>query len=114
MKVNERPEFVPRRSRLREKKRTARAGQARTRRTKIRGGGEETVRLDYDTWPHESSELDGKEFLVYVKLRAWPRQKNELDCEPYKSYRITLCELIRRKRNDPEWRGSTRQSSRSG
>ena len=61
--------------------------------------------LDYDMWPHESAELDTKEFLVYVKLRAWRlAKKNELECEPYKiCQNRTLCELIRRRRNDPKW-----------
>lgn len=61
--------------------------------------------LDYDVWPHESAELDTKEFLIYVKLRAWRlAKKNELECEPYKiCQNRTLCELIRRRRNDSEW-----------
>ena len=108
MKVKaERPEFVPRRSkRLRRKEEdSARRSSEDEEDGNPEAEVEDTVRLDYDTWPHESSELDGKEFLVYVKLRAWRlAKKNELDCEPYKiCQNRTLCELIRRKRNDPEW-----------
>ena len=67
--------------------------------------GESGPVLDYDVWPHESAELDTKEFLIYVKLRAWRlEKKNELECEPYKiCQNRTLCELIRRRRNDPKW-----------
>ena len=66
---------------------------------------EEGPRVDYLVWPHESSELDSNEFLIYVKLRAWRlKKKNELQCEPYKiCMNRTLCELIRRCRNDRKW-----------
>lgn len=69
------------------------------------GSDEESTMLDYDIWPRESAELDSKEFLIYVKLRAWRlMKKNELECEPYKiCQNRTLCEMIRRRRNDQNW-----------
>ena len=61
--------------------------------------------IDYDYLPKEPDELDDDEFQVYTSLRAWRlRRKNELEVEPYKiCQNRTLCELIRRVRNDPKW-----------
>ena len=61
--------------------------------------------IDYDYLPKEPDELDDDEFQVYTSLRAWRlRRKNELEVEPYKiCQNRTLCELIRRVRNDPSW-----------
>ena len=58
--------------------------------------------VNYDVMPKETELLDDKEFQVYVTLRAWRlRRKNELEVEPYKiCQNRTLCELIRRRRND--------------
>jgi hypothetical protein len=52
--------------------------------------------------PDEPERLDDDEFQVYVSLRAWRlRRKNELEIEPYKiCQNRTLCELIRRRRNN--------------
>ncbi len=61
---------------------------------------EDTV--DYERMPDEPERLDDEEFQVYVSLRAWRLgRKNELEIEPYKiCQNRTLCELIRRRRND--------------
>lgn len=61
--------------------------------------------IDYDYLPQEPDQLDDDEFQVYTSLRAWRlRRKNELEVEPYKiCQNRTLCELIRRVRNDPCW-----------
>ena len=57
---------------------------------------------DYERLPDEPERLDDEEFQVYVSLRAWRLgRKNELEIEPYKiCQNRTLCELIRRRRND--------------
>lgn len=64
---------------------------------------EDTV--DYERMPDEPERLDDEEFQVYVSLRAWRlRRKNELEIEPYKiCQNRTLCELIRRRRNDAKF-----------
>ena len=61
--------------------------------------------IDYDCLPQDPDQLDDDEFQVYTSLRAWRlRRKNELEVEPYKiCQNRTLCELIRRVRNDPSW-----------
>lgn len=61
--------------------------------------------LEYDSMPKEPEDLDDDEFQVYVSLRAWRlRRKNELDVEPYKiCQNRTLCELIRKRRNDAQF-----------
>ena len=63
---------------------------------------EEEIEVNYDVMPKEPEQLDDDEFQVYVSLRAWRlRRKNELEVEPYKiCQNRTLCELIRKKRND--------------
>lgn len=61
--------------------------------------------IDYTHLPQEPEQLDDDEFQVYASLRAWRlRRKNELQVEPYKiCQNRTLCELIRRVRNDKSW-----------
>ena len=63
---------------------------------------EEEMEVNYDVMPKEPEQLDDDEFQVYVSLRAWRlRRKNELEVEPYKiCQNRTLCELIRKKRNN--------------
>lgn len=58
--------------------------------------------VNYATMPQKPEELDDNEFQIYAKLRAWRlRRKNELEVEPYKiCQNRTLCELIRRRRNN--------------
>lgn len=58
--------------------------------------------VNYATMPQKPEELDDNEFQIYAKLRAWRiRRKNELLVEPYKiCQNRTLCELIRRRRNN--------------
>lgn len=68
---------------------------------------EEDIEIDYSDkqFPKEPLYLDDDEFQVYTSLRAWRlRRKNELEVEPYKiCQNRTLCELIRRVRNNPTW-----------
>lgn len=66
---------------------------------------EESEAVDYKRLAKEPHELDDFEFQVYTNLRAWRLQrKNELEVEPYKiCQNRTLCELIRRVRNDSTW-----------
>ena len=66
---------------------------------------EEDASVDYNRMPDEPERLDDDEFQVYVSLRSWRlRRKNELEIEPYKiCQNRTLCELIRRRRNDPKF-----------
>lgn len=61
--------------------------------------------IDYELIPETSEELDDHEFQVYVILRAWRlKTSRELDIEPYKvCQNRTLAELVRRRRNDPNW-----------
>jgi hypothetical protein len=71
-------------------------------------GGEDSTapdpdgKVNYVLTPQEAEQLDDHEFQVYAALRAWRlRRKNELEVEPYKiCQNRTLCELIRRRRND--------------
>ena len=72
--------------------------------------GEATPLIDEDTvnyerMPDDPESLDDDEFQVYVSLRSWRlRRKNELEIEPYKiCQNRTLCELIRRRRNDAQF-----------
>ena len=55
-----------------------------------------------DGWPTEPAYLDDYEFQIYAELRKWRLvRKKELDIEPYKiCQNRTLCELIRRRRNN--------------
>ena len=66
---------------------------------------EDAIDLTYDDLPVEPTQLDEHEFLVYVALRKWRLdRKRELDIEPYKiCQNRTLCELIRRRRNDVDY-----------
>lgn len=59
-------------------------------------------KVNYASMPQEADELDDHEFQVYAALRSWRLlRKNELEVEPYKiCQNRTLCELIRRRRND--------------
>ena len=61
--------------------------------------------IDYNRMPQNPNELDDDEFRVYISLRAWRlRRKNELEVEPFKiCQNRTLCELIRKRRNDDQF-----------
>ena len=66
--------------------------------------------IDYESMPVEPQHLDDDEFEVYVSLRAWRLGRcRELEIEPYKvCQNRTLCEITRRRRNDPTFcRGDT-------
>ena len=67
--------------------------------------GAEQTEIDYDSYPQESQDLDDFEFKNYSLLRKWRLDLcRELDTEPYKIFQNrTLCEIIRRRRNDPDW-----------
>ena len=69
------------------------------------GAESEPPRVDYDAWPEEPAELDDSEFEVFAALRRWRlKRKRELDIEAYKiCQNRTLCELVRRRRNDASW-----------
>jgi superfamily II DNA helicase RecQ len=56
-------------------------------------------------YPEESKELDDFEFEIFVKLRKWRLDKSRAqDVEPYKIFQNrTMCEAIRRRRNDDNW-----------
>lgn len=68
--------------------------------------------IDYTVMPVEPEHLDDPEFEVYVALKAWRLRKcREIAVQRgevrYEAYKIcqnrTLCELVRRKRNDPQF-----------
>lgn len=65
----------------------------------------EPVDVDYDTIPQTSEQLDDFEFKNYAILRKWRAGRcKELETEPYKiCQNRTLCEVIRRRRNDDNW-----------
>ena len=69
----------------------------------------------YTHLPKEPDQLDDDEFQVYANLRSWRLcRKNELEVEPYKiCQNRTLCELIRRVRNDYLWGTTTSSSANS-
>jgi len=74
------------------------------------------VIISYTQMPQNPDQLDDDEFGIYASLRAWRlRRKNELEVEPYKiCQNRTLCELIRRARNDCLWgRRTTRTRTRT-
>ena len=75
------------------------------------GMNEGGPRVDYSLLPVDPAELDDNEFEVFAALRKWRlKRKRELDIEPYKiCQNRTLCELVRRRRNDANWavRGKT-------
>lgn len=64
-----------------------------------------TTDVDYDLFPQASEELDDFEFKNYAILRQWRAGRcRELETEPYKiCQNRTLCEVIRRRRNDNNW-----------
>ena len=72
---------------------------------------EEESIFSYDTMPRESLELDDNEFQIYAILRAWRQRRckeiTEEKGESFEPYMILpnrpICEIIRRKRNDPSW-----------
>jgi hypothetical protein len=60
-------------------------------------------KIDYAReWPLDADELDDHEYLIFIKLRKWRVvRKRELQIEAYKiSQNRTLCELVRRRRNE--------------
>ena len=63
---------------------------------------DEEPAIDYEQMPVEPQHLDDAEFEVYVALRAWRLARcRELQTEAYKiCQNRTLCELVRRRRND--------------
>jgi len=74
------------------------------------------VIISYTQMPQNPDQLDDDEFGIYASFRAWRlRRKNELEVEPYKiCQNRTLCELIRRARNDCLWgRRTTRTRTRT-
>eukprot|EP00939_MAST-03C_sp_MAST-3C-sp1_P004301 g4301.t1 len=66
---------------------------------------EEGTGIDYTRMPVEPEYLDDLEFEVYAILRGWRlKKKRELQIEPYKIFQNrTLCEVVRRRRNDAQW-----------
>ena len=68
-------------------------------------GEEEEPVVNYSTHPQIPQELDDHEFEIYTAIRKWRLdRKNELQVEPYKiCQNRTICELIRRRRNDKSW-----------
>ena len=69
------------------------------------GTEEEEPTVNYFTNPQIPQELDDHEFEIYTAVRKWRlERKNELQVEPYKiCQNRTICELIRRRRNDKSW-----------
>lgn len=61
--------------------------------------------IDYDRMPQDPEQLDDVEFQIYVELKKWRLLRcRELEIEPYAVFQNrTLCEFIRRKRNDANW-----------
>lgn len=108
VKRNGRPSVTTRSSkRLRELKDGKQISHKEVAEDDIPGGEDLTVsaledEVNYVLMPQEPEQLDDHEFQVYAALRAWRlRRKNELEVEPYKiCQNRTLCELIRRRRND--------------
>ena len=70
-------------------------------------------KLSSSVLPEESDQLDDHEFQVYASLRAWRlRRSKELEIEPYKVCRNrTLCEIIRRKRNEAVFASRTKNGN---
>jgi len=68
-------------------------------------GSDDDGTIKYYEMPREPESLDDEEFLIYVKLRKWRLIRHrELCLEPYKIFQNrTLCEMVRRKRNDKNW-----------
>ena len=61
--------------------------------------------VDYTRLPQAYDEIDDHEFLVFNILRKWRKTvSDELEIEPYKVFQNrTLCEWIRRRRNEPSF-----------
>jgi len=61
--------------------------------------------INYDMIPNHPSQLDDYEFEVYVVCKAWRLEKShEKNIESYKIFHNdTLCDMIRRKRNNTNW-----------
>eukprot|EP00548_Thalassiothrix_antarctica_P011664 CAMPEP_0194161766 /NCGR_PEP_ID=MMETSP0152-20130528/79121_1 /TAXON_ID=1049557 /ORGANISM="Thalassiothrix antarctica, Strain L6-D1" /LENGTH=245 /DNA_ID=CAMNT_0038871581 /DNA_START=55 /DNA_END=792 /DNA_ORIENTATION=+ len=73
-------------------------------------GDDGFIVVDYTRlWPKTPEELDDDEFEILKFLRLWRLiGKNEIIVEPFKICdNRTLCELIRRKRNNSNWASST-------
>ena len=64
-----------------------------------------TVDYSEGNWPAEPATLDDFEFLIYAELRRWRLLKSRsAEIESYKIFQNrTLCEVIRRRRNDPAY-----------
>lgn len=73
----------------------------------------EDIRITYDTIPEDSSQLDDYEFQAFAELKKWRLVTcRDLQIEPYKIFQNrTLCEMVRRRRNDPNWATGKRCSS---
>jgi hypothetical protein len=58
--------------------------------------------IDYEIMPELPEQLDDSEFQTYINLRNWRLKRcRELQTEAYKIFQTrTLCEAIRRRRND--------------
>ena len=68
-------------------------------------GNSNSSRPSDSKWPTESSELDDYEFEVFAALREWRLHlSRKMGIESYKiCQNRTIVELIRRRRDDPEW-----------
>ena len=73
---------------------------------------EEELGVNYDINPQMPQELDDYEFEIYTIIRRWRlERKNELQIEPYKiCQNRTICELIRRRRNNKNWALATSET----
>ena len=76
------------------------------------GEEEEELGVNYDINPQMPQELDDYEFEIYTIIRRWRiERKNELQIEPYKiCQNRTICELIRRRRNNKNWALATSET----
>ena len=73
--------------------------------------------IDYaGRMPQEPDELDDDEFEVYTTLRTWRLLRHRaLEIEPYKiCQNRTLCELVRRRRNDRAWAAGAAAAAGAG
>lgn len=63
------------------------------------------VAIDYEIMPEMPEQLDDCEFQTLINLRKWRLARcRELQTEAYKIFQTrTLCEAIRRRRNDPSF-----------
>ena len=70
-----------------------------------RDDDDDDERIRYEEMPRQPDRLDDYEFQIYVRLKAWRLvRKRELNIEPFKVFQNrTLCEIVRRRRNDPSW-----------